>query len=40
VYVLAKEHTLPLLHEIARDRGVPVVKLRRGWWGTLVPRPT
>jgi hypothetical protein len=40
VYVLAKEHALPLLHEIARGRGAPVVKLRRGWWGTLVPPPT
>jgi len=40
VYVLAKDHARPLLDDIARSRGVPVVELRPGWWGALVPPPT
>ena len=39
VYVLTKDHARPLLDEIARSRGVPVVELRPGWWGALVPPP-
>ena len=40
VYVLTRDHARPLLDDIARSRGVPVVELRPGWWGTLVPPPT
>jgi hypothetical protein len=39
VYVLARAHTRTLLDDIARSRGVPVVELRPGWWGALVPPP-
>ena len=39
VYVLTKEHARPLLDDIARRRDVPVVEVRRGWWGALVPPP-
>ena len=37
VYVLAKDHSRPLLDDIAGSRGVPVIALRPGWWGALVP---
>jgi hypothetical protein len=37
VYVLTKDHARSLLEEIAAARGVRVVELRPGWWGTLVP---
>jgi 4-amino-4-deoxy-L-arabinose transferase-like glycosyltransferase len=40
VYVLAKDHSRPLLEDIAAVRGLTVVALRPGWWGTLVPPPT
>jgi 4-amino-4-deoxy-L-arabinose transferase-like glycosyltransferase len=40
VYVLTKPHARSLLDDIAASRGVPVVELRPGWWGTLVPPPT
>jgi len=39
VYVLAKDHSRPLLDDIASSRGVPVVAIRPGWWGALVPPP-
>jgi 4-amino-4-deoxy-L-arabinose transferase-like glycosyltransferase len=39
VYVLAKDHSRPLLDDIAGSRGVPVAALRPGWWGALVPPP-
>ena len=39
VYVLTKDHARVLLDDIARARGVPVVELRPGWWGALVPPP-
>jgi 4-amino-4-deoxy-L-arabinose transferase-like glycosyltransferase len=39
VYVLAKEHSRPLLDDIASARGVRVVALQPGWWGALVPPP-
>jgi 4-amino-4-deoxy-L-arabinose transferase-like glycosyltransferase len=37
VYVLAKDHSRPLLDEIAASRKLTVVALRPGWWGALVP---
>jgi 4-amino-4-deoxy-L-arabinose transferase-like glycosyltransferase len=40
VYMLTKQHARSLLDDIAASRGVPVVELRPGWWGTLVPPPT
>jgi len=39
VYVLTKKHARSLLEDIARRRDVPVVEVRRGWWGALVPPP-
>jgi 4-amino-4-deoxy-L-arabinose transferase-like glycosyltransferase len=39
VYVLAKDHSRPLLDEIAASRNLTVVALRPGWWGALVPPP-
>jgi hypothetical protein len=39
VYVLTKDHARALLDDIARRRGIPVVEVHRGWWGTFVPRP-
>ena len=39
VYVLAKEYARTLLDDIARRRGIPVLEVHPGWWGTLVPRP-
>jgi len=39
VYVLTKEYGRPLLDDIARHRGIAVVKVHPGWWGALVPRP-
>ncbi len=37
VYVVTRDHAKALLDEIGRARGVPVVELRPGWWGALVP---
>jgi 4-amino-4-deoxy-L-arabinose transferase-like glycosyltransferase len=37
VYVLAKDHSRPLLDEIAASRNLTVAALRPGWWGALVP---
>src|SRR5262249_20910749 len=37
LYVLAKDHSRPLLDDIANARGVTVAALRPGWWGALVP---
>jgi 4-amino-4-deoxy-L-arabinose transferase-like glycosyltransferase len=39
VYVLTRHHARALLDDIAGRRDVPVVELRPGWWGTLVPGP-
>ena len=39
VYVLTKEYARTLLDDIARRRGIPVLEVHPGWWGTLVPRP-
>lgn len=37
VYLVTRDHARTLLDEIAQARGVPVVELRPGWWGALVP---
>ena len=37
VYLLAKDHSRPLLEDIAATRGVAVAALGPGWWGALVP---